>query len=442
MHALTNFTVRLVQRYLPDAFILAIGLTMVIMVIGVVLADQSPMQMAEHWGTGFSSLFTFAMQMALVLLMGYALALTPAIKRILGRLTDIPKTPRQALALTALISFVACYLNWGFGLVIGAILAREMGRKVPGLHFPLVVAAAYGGEIVRGPSSSIPLVVATPGNFMEDTLGRLIPVSETLYTWWNLRLTGVLLAALILLFVNVTPRKEDIVEFKDDRHNRESVPVAKKPVIEMSFAERLEHGRWVNWVLAIMPLLFLISNFSSLDLNLNLDVVILILLLLSLVLHANPAAFLEAVKEAIVACRGIIVQFPLYAGVAGMMSSSGLVDIVARWFISVATVHTFPLMTFLSSGLVNIFIPSGGGQWAIQGPIMMQAAHAIGADPAQTVMAFAWGDAWTNQIQPFWALPLLGVAGLSARDIMGYCIVWLGLSGVLIGATFVILSII
>lgn len=439
MRALTDFTVKLVQRYLPDPLILAVALTMVIMVLGVVLAGQTPIQMADHWGRGFSSLFTFAMQMALVLLTGYALALTPVITRMLGRLTDLPRTPRQALVLTAVISFVGSYLNWGFGLVVGAFVAREMGRKVAGLHFPLVVAAAYGGNIVRGPSSSIPLVVATPGNFMEDQLGRLIPVSETLYASWNLWLTVGTLAALVLLYGQITPRREEIVEFRGDDDDRAASTV-EVPDASLSFAERLERARWVNWALAVMPLLYLSSNISTLGPDLNLDIVILTFLLFALVLHDSPASFLEAVKQGIVACRGIILQFPLYAGIAGMMGSSGLVDIVARSFISVASIETFPLMTFLASGLVNFFIPSGGGQWAIQGPIMMQAALAIGADPAQTVMAFAWGDSWTNQIQPFWALPLLGVAGLSARDIMGYCLVWLALSGALISGTFVALA--
>lgn len=439
MKVITDFTVRLVQRYLPDALILAVGLTMVTMAAGMLLAGQTPLEMADHWGKGFSSLFTFAMQMALVLLTGYALALTPFVTRVLDRLTDLPTSPRQAVTLTALISFFACYLNWGFGLVVAAIVAREMGRKVAGLHFPLVVAAAYGAEVVRGPSSSIPLVVATPGNFMEASIGRLIPVTETLYSSWNLALTALILVAVVLLYANVIPRKEDVVEFKGEAR-RQAPAVDAKERAGMSLAEGLEHSRWVLWVLAVMPALYLFSNFSSLDLNLNLDIVILIFLLGSLLLHSSPASFLDAVKDAIVSCRGIIVQFPLYAGVAGMMSSSGLVDTIAQWFVSVATAQTFPLMTFLAAGLVNIFIPSGGGQWAIQGPIMMQAAEAIGADPARTVMAFAWGDAWTNQIQPFWALPLLGVAGLSARDIMGYCIVWLAVSGVLISGTFVALS--
>ncbi|WP_337995420.1 short-chain fatty acid transporter [Oleispirillum naphthae] len=439
MHKITDFTVKVVQKYLPDAFILATGLTFIVFAMGIFIADKGPVQMLNFWGKGFASLFKFGMQMTLVLLTGYTLALSPVVRRILERVTDIPKTPRQALAVTALVSFIGCYFNWGFGLVIGAILAREMGRKVKGLHFPVVVAAAYGGELIRGPSSSIPLVVATPGNFMEKTIGHLIPVTDTLYSPWNLGLSVAILAALMFLYMNASPRPEDVVEFhaeettKGDDNGR--------PLSSMAFAERLEHSRWVLLALAIFPVGYLIANFSSnLKFNLNLNIVILIFLSLGLLLHKSPAAFLAAVKEAIVATRGIVVQFPLYAGIAGMMGASGLVAIISQWFTAVSTPHTFPLMTFLSAGLVNIAIPSGGGQWAIQGPIMIQAAHAIGADIAQTVMAFAWGDAWTNQIQPFWALPLLGVAGLSARDIMGYCILWLALSGVLIAGTFVALS--
>lgn len=437
MQAITNVTVRIVQKYLPDALILAIGLTFITLFAGITLAGQSPMQMVNYWGKGFSSLFTFAMQMALVLLTGYSLALSPVIKRVLDRITDLPKTPRQALMVTALVSIIGCYFSWAFGLVIGAILAKEMGRKMPGLHFPLVVAAAYGGEIIRGPSSSIPLVVATPGNFMEKTIGHLIPVTETLYSSWNLGLSVAMVFALVMLYATVTVPKKDVVEF---RYEEKPKTETTKPLAEMSFSERIEHRRWVNIALAVMPGVYLANNFASFSFNLNLNLVILIFLFLSLLFHRNPAEFLGAIKEAVVSCRGILLQFPLYAGISGMMGASGLVGIISTWFTEIATPMTFPLMTFLSAGLVNIAIPSGGGQWAIQGPIMVKAAQAIGADLPQTVMAFAWGDGWTNQIQPFWALPLLGVAGLSARDIMGYCIVWLVLSGVLIGGTFMLLA--
>lgn len=439
MERITNFTVRVMQRYLPDALILAVFLTVIVFVLGLFIADRTPVDMANYWGKGFSSLFTFGMQMALVLLTGYALALTPVARKLLNFLTNIPNNPKQALALVTVISFIACYINWGFGFVVGAILAKEMGKKMKGLHFPMVVAAAYGAEIVRGPSSSIPLVVATPGHFLEEKIG-LIPVTETLYSGWNIGLSVVILIALIILYISITPKKENIIEYKAEDHDEVEYGYIDKTKKEMTFSERLEHSYLVNLLLAAMPIIYLVSHFNELGFNLNLNMVILIFLALSLVLHRSPAAFLDVIKEGIVSTRGIIIQFPLYAGVAGMMASSGLVTIFADWFITVSNEHTFPLMTFIAAGLVNIFIPSGGGQWAIQGPVMVEAAMALKADIPQTIMAFAWGDSWTNQIQPFWALPLLGVAGLSARDIMGYCLIWLFLSGIIISLTFVGLS--
>ncbi|MBP6862771.1 MAG: short-chain fatty acid transporter [Neisseriaceae bacterium] len=436
MNALTHLMVRLMQRYLPDAFVLAIFLTALIMVLGITWAGQTPLAMAAAWGKGFSSLFNFGMQMALVLITGYVLALTPLVQRLLDRVTDVPKTPRQALMLTAFISFVACYLNWGFGLVVGAILAKEMGRKVAGLHFPLVVAAAYAAEVVRGPSTSIPLVVATPGHFMESLIG-IVPVSQTLYASWNIGLTLLILVALVLLFGSLAPPPSGAVGFVAPVE-RQPEPVRTRA--QMTVAERLEHARWVSLLLAVMPILYLGHYFASSGLGLNLNVVIIIFLALALLLHPHSAALLAAVKDAVVATRGILLQFPLYAGVAGMMGDSGMVQAVAQGFIAIATPETFPILTFLAAGLVNMFVPSGGGQWVVQGPIMMEAALALGADVSHTIMAFAWGDGWTNQIQPFWALPLLGVAGLSARDIMGYCMVWLLVSGTIIGVTLLLLA--
>lgn len=436
MNSIINFSVKLTQKYLPDAYILAILLTVIIFLSGMVFAGQSPVEMSIHWGEGFTSLFNFGMQMALVLITGFTLAQTPIVKKLLRKITTIPKTPRQSILLVTLVSFVSCYINWAFGLVVGALLAREMGKRIKGVHFPLIVAAAYSGEIIRGPSSSIPLVIATPDHFMEAQIG-IIPVSETLFSSWNLLISGLILLALIALFSFIKVKKEDVVEFVDDVEHESSTEV----VNPTSFAERLEHSRLINWILAIAPALFIGSSIINGSFSLNLTTVIIIFFTLALIFQKSPMAFLDTVKDAVVAARGIIIQFPIYAGVAGMMASSGLVDIVANGFINAATPETFPVMTFLAAGFVNFFIPSGGGQWAIQGPVMMQAAYAMDADIPQAIMAFAWGDAWTNQIQPFWALPLLGVAGLSARDIMGYCLIWFALSGVIISGVFIGLTI-
>ena len=436
METITRFCLKMVQKYLPGAFLLAIFLTFVTFISGMVITGKSASAMVNYWGKGYSSLFTFGMQMVLVLLTGYVLALTPLAKKILDKVTDIPKSPKQALGLTALVSLISCYINWGFGLVIGAILAKEMGKKVKGLHFPLLVAAAYGGEIVRGPSSSIPLVAATPGNFMVKLGVPLIPVTETLYSSWNILLSLAIAAALFLVYFHMKAPDGIMVEYVD----KEIPKAAPKEKKDMTPAEKLENSYFINLLFGLLPLSYLVLNFSKIGFNLDLNLVILIFLTAGLFLHKNSTAYLDAVAQAIGASRGIILQFPLYAGISGMIVGSGMVAVLSNAFVNISTPHTFPLFTFLSAGLVNIFIPSGGGQWAIQGPIMMEAAQKLGADLPQTVMAFAWGDGWTNQIQPFWALPLLGVAGLGARDIMGYCVIWTVVSGLIISGVFLALS--
>ncbi|RKR03420.1 short-chain fatty acids transporter [Kushneria sinocarnis] len=435
MEAVTQFSVRIVQRYLPSAFVLAVILTAVVLVLGVALGGESPLAMAGYWGEGFSSLFKFGMQMVLVLMTGYVLALTPVMQRMLTRLTRQAGTPRQALVLTIVVSFVCYYLNWGFGMVAGAILAREMGRRVA-IHFPLIVAAAYGGELVRGPSSSIPLVIATPGHFMEQAIG-IVPVSETLYSSWNIALTLALLALLVLFFL-LQKHPERSVRLETPEADEADAPSVHHH--DGSFSDRIENSRLPTLFMGLLAASYLIEQAITEGFSINLNTIILIFLALGLLLHNSPAAYIGAVEKAVGAARGIIVQFPLYAGIAGMMTHAGLVTQFSQAIISLATPESFPLWTFLSAGVVNFFIPSGGGQWAIQGPIMMEAAAAIGADPARTIMAFTWGDGWTNQIQPFWALPLLGVAGLSARDIMGYLLIWLIISGTAIAGTFVALA--
>lgn len=248
-------------------------------------------------------MFVFGMQMVLVLLTGYVLALTPLAKKILNKVTGIPKTPQQALGLTALVSIASCYINWGFGLVIGAVLAKEVGKKVKGLHFPLLVAAAYGGEIIRGPSSSIPLVSATPGNFMEKLGLPLTPVGDTLYSSWNLVMTAIIVIMLFIVYFNMKPPANEIVEYSEKEQEKPEIRIAKK---DMTFAERLENSYWLNALFGLFPLIYLGANFSKIGFDLNLNLVILIFLTLGLYLHSSPNGFLKAVAQGIGASRGII----------------------------------------------------------------------------------------------------------------------------------------
>ncbi|MBF4693347.1 short-chain fatty acid transporter [Fusibacter ferrireducens] len=436
---LTSALVLMVKKYLPNPYILCSLLTLFVFLAGIIVTHKTPYEMTTFWGNGFFNLLKFTMQMILVLFTGHALANAPVVVKILKKLASVPKTRVQAVMFTCVIAYICSYLNWGFGLIAGVLIAKEIAvqHRGKGIHFPLIVAAAYSGNIARGPSTSIPLVIATKGHFLEDSIG-IIPVSDSLYSSWNIIITITLMIAIPLLFKAMMPSVEDSVEVDLELFGKEENITAKKSS-EMTPAERIENSSVLTWLIGILGLVYIGNYFVTKGFNLDLNIVIMIFMTLGILGHHTPINYVKAANEAIKVCGGIALQFPFYAGIMGMMKDSGLAIVMSEFFISIATQRTFPLFTFLSAGIVNIFIPSGGGQWAIQGPIMIPAAKALNVDIAKTAMALAWGDSWTNQIQPFWALPILAIAGLDVKDIMGYCAMVLILAGAILGGGFLLL---
>ena len=437
MHKLTGFFDHLMRRYLPDPFVLAVLLTFLTLILSISFTDFGVSETVNFWGNSFWKLIPFTMQMVLVLVTGYVLAVAPSVHRLLKSLSGLAHTPGQGIILVTLCSFVACWINWGFGLISGALFARHVARQVKGIDYRLLIASAYSGFLIwhGGLSGSVPLTIATPGHFMAETMG-LVKSSATIFAPYNLIILGCLLVVMPLLnwlmmkgiHHSVTVEPELLKE-----------PVATEPEAADSPARQLEHSKSLALVLGAFGLVYLWGYFSREGVNLTLDIVNFTFLMFGLMLHGHVGRFLSAVNDGVKGAGGIIIQFPLYAGIMGMMMSSGLGHSISSWFVSVSSVDSFPLFTFLSAGLLNLFIPSGGGQWAIQAPIMIPAAIELGVDPAKAAMAIAWGDAWTNMIQPFWALPALAVAGLQARDIMGFCIMHLLFSGIVISAVFFML---
>ncbi len=436
----SNFFVNLVQNYLPQPFILAILLTLIVAVMAIVVAGETPTNVLDHWGVGLWELHAFTMQMILLLIFGYALAMSGPGDRVIKKLCSLPKTKTQAIMLTNIIAFLCAYLNWGFGLIAGALIAKNMAKLHYGkkIHFPLIVAAAYSGNIVRGPSTSIPLVIATPDHFLEDAIG-IIPVTETLYTPWNLAITIILLVSIPLLYAKLVPKDEDTLEVHPDQIADDAPKGSIKNKKDMVIAERLENASILNYILGTAGVLYLIMWFATQGFDLDLNIVILVFLALGLLAHNTPIKYVEAIQNSMRTSAGVALQFPVYAGIMGIMEYSGLAEMITHFFISISTPDTFNMFSFWSAGILNVFVPSGGGQWAIQGPIMLPAAEALDVDPARTAMAIAWGDSWTNQIQPFWALPLLAIANLSIRDIMGYCAMVLIMAGVIMSIAFYII---
>lgn len=434
MQRLTGFFDHLMRRYLPDPFVLAALLTLVTFLLGVITAGQSPVQMVQFWGDSFWKLIPFTMQMVLILVTGYVLAVAPAVHRLLKWLAGVPGSPGQGIILVTLVAFIACWINWGFGLIVGALFARHVARAQPGIDYRLLIASAYSGFLIwhGGLSGSVPLTIATENHFMAEVMG-VVHSSETIFAPYNLIILGLLLVVMPLLN-RLMMRGLDQTVTVDPALLEE--PSVTEPSVVDSPARQLEHSRFLAALLGAMGLGYIWLYFSQNGPNLTLDIVNFLFLFFGLLLHGHAGRFLNAVSQSVKGAGGIIIQFPLYAGIMGMMMSSGLGASITQWFVSIANTQTFPVLTFLSAGLLNLFIPSGGGQWAVQAPIMIPAAIELGVEPAKAAMAIAWGDAWTNMIQPFWALPALAVAGLQARDIMGFCIMHLLVSGLVIGGVF------
>ncbi|MBS4021992.1 MAG: short-chain fatty acid transporter [Dethiobacter sp.] len=423
---MTRFFVNLVQKYLPDPFLFAAILTFIVFIGGILLTANSAYQMVQHWGNGFWNLLAFSMQMVLVLVTGHALANSPPVKKVLEAIASLAKTPASAIMITCFVAAIASWINWGFGLVVGALLGREMARKVKGLDYRLIIACAYMGFLVwhAGLAGSIPLALATASDWSYALTGG-INVSQTIFAPFNLIIAAVLILTLPILARLMMPKEVVEVDPALLEEKEVVIPKASTP------AERVENSPVISLLLALGALIYLIYYFGR-GSTLNLNIVNFIFMFSGVLLHWTPRRYINALYTAVKSSGGIILQFPFYAGIMGMMVSSGLAAVISQWFVSFSTAFTFPFFTFISAGIVNFFVPSGGGQWAVQGPIILPASAALGADTARAAMAIAWGDAWTNMVQPFWALPALGIAGLNARDIMGYCIMAMLFSGVII----------
>ena len=446
IEGLAHASTMVMQKFLPDAYIFAVILTIIVFVASMIFTKQGFIGLVGHWGKGVWKLLEFSMQMVLVLVTGHVLALSPPFKKLLDHLSNIPKTPAQGIALVSIISYTACILNWGFGLIIGAIYAKEIARKVKGIDYRLLIASAYSGFVLwhAGFSGSVPLVIA--GGDLSATGGSLtqaVPVSQTLFSSYNIFIVVGMWILLPIINVLMHPKHEEDVFVIDPNLIKDDVgvkKVSKEEFKNMTPAEKLENGCFVNYILALLGFAYIVYYFaSSGKFDLNLNIVNLIFLMLGVLLHRTPRSLIDAFGEAAKGASGIILQFPLYAGIMGMMTGVNadglsLAHVISNFFVHVSTVKTFPLFTFLSAGIVNLFVPSGGGQWVVQGPIMMPAGLEIGVDPAKTAMCIAYGDSWTNMVQPFWALPALGLAKLGARDIMGYTLIVLIVSGLVIAA--------
>ena len=441
-HKIINGCVGFMQKYLPEPFIFAIILTFVAVLVAIPVCHQSISEVVSNWGGGVWNLLGFSMQMALVLVTGATLAAAPLIKKGISQLASLPKTPAAAIALVTGISAVACWLNWGFGLIVGAIFAKEIAKKLKNVDYRLLIASAYSGFVVwhAGISGSIPLKMASDVNELaKDTNGVItsaIPIGNSILDYHNIIMVVLVIVALVTINSLMHPKGSEIVAI-DPVLLKEDTDVSTNDNVSKTPAMKLENSRILSIILSLLGFSYLIISLFIKGKSFDLGSVILLFLFLGIVLHKTPIAYVRSFAKSVGGAAGILLQFPFYAGIMGIITGVGesgicLGTVVSEAFVNISTSTTYPIYTFLCAAILNMFVPSGGGHWAIQAPIMFAAGEALNVDHGLTGMAIAWGDAWTNLIQPFWALPALAIAKLNAKDIMGFCLIDLVVSGIII----------
>ncbi|MEG0539735.1 MAG: TIGR00366 family protein [Comamonas sp.] len=442
MSKITAFFTELMRKYLPDPFVFAIMLTLLTMVLAFAVESRPVNLVVQDWGKGFWSLLGFTTQMAVILVMGYVLAAAPIVNRFMDKIASHVHTPRQAIIVATIVGCVGSYLNWGFGLVIGGIMARKLALKVKGVHYPLIIASAYTGFTMYslGFSATIPVLISTKGHAFEGTMG-LIPLTETIFSLPILLTSLAVLIALPLLNAAMHPKQgEKVVELDPVTAAQDSKPAAGAGELlgdEKTLASRLNNSRALSLLIGLCGMGYVGLHFYEGG-NLDLNMINFFILFLGVLLLKTPMQYVEKVNEGVRTIGGIILQFPFYAGIMAIMHGSGLVESIAHVFVSISSADTLPLWGLISSFVINFFAPSGGGHWVLQGPFMIDAATTLGASQAQTAMSVMLGNGWNDLVQPFWILPALALSKLKLKDIMGYTVVSMMLVGAIYAATMII----
>lgn len=443
--SLTKLIENIFRRYLPSPFTIAVLLTLLTIVLALVFTQNDTesnhlFTILSFWESGIwnTNLLVFAYQMMLILVLGHVLVLSKPMEQLILAITSLVKNTSNAALLVASTTMLVSFFNWGLGLIFGAILARKVGEyaqsnNIP-LNYPLIGASGYVGLMVwhGGISGSAPIKVSEAGHLQglletiatKDVIAALpnsVSTASTVFSASNLIIFFTVLVSISLLVYflgkKVVPSKIRLNQYQFKSFDKADV----------IGAEKLDYSKVFSASFGLLVLgVFLIQYLPSVrSLNVTPNMLNLFMLGLAILLHGSFSSFLQAVEEAIGDVAGILIQFPLYFGIMGIMGSSGMINQISDFFVSISTEATLPIFTFFSAGLVNVFVPSGGGQWAVQGPLVLQSALALDVPLPKAIMALAYGDQITNMLQPFWALPLLGITKLKAKEILPYTLLFM-----------------
>ena len=424
-------------NWVPDSMVFVLILTVLVYLMGLGLTKHGPMELLDDYAKGFWLLLTFAMQMTIMMITGFVVADSKFVKGGIVKLVDWPKTAKSTLVMFSLVVGIVAWMHWGIGLMLSIVMCKEIAvrKRGLGIHFPLLAGASYSVMVImaNGPSQAAPLLAATPGNFLEKTIGGLIPLTQTALSPFLLVFMLIQLIALPIVLILLMPKKENAIELSDATYKEYTyVQPQSADAASLRPAERWERSRILPTVIALVMLIwvgkfFITHGVSKLDLN----VINFTFFALGLLLHGTPHSFIASVKQGVNTTFGVIIQFPMYAGIFGIISFSGLASIITHWFISISTPGTYAWIIFAYTAVMDFFVPSGGSKFVIEAPYIIPAGQALGIPVHHVINAYSTGGQLANNIQPFWALPFLAAYKLKFQDILPYTFAIFIISGIL-----------
>ncbi|MDC0408935.1 TIGR00366 family protein [Flavobacteriaceae bacterium] len=461
----TAFIETLFRRFLPSPFSIALLLTALTFVLALIFTEPKTsdpywLSLLGYWEQGIwqKDLLVFAYQMMLILVLGHMLVLSPVMSRFISALTTSIKGTTHAVILVSVLTMLVSFFNWGLGLIFGALMARKIGEAAIAqgikINYPLVGAAAYAGMMIwhGGISGSAPAKVGEQGHLaslvgpeLSAFLPDLIAYTDTVFSVQNVLVFLILLLSVPLLLVwlgrmgkNQAPNLNGDPA-QEDATNHEDINLINEQSLPRFIKTNWDESKVLAYGFGSAMLIAFFYNYGALVSSGIVTPNMLNFLMLGLIFiaHGKVSSILKAVDEAISGASGILIQFPLYFGIMGVMQGSGLVVDIANYFVALSTAESLPILTFISAAIVNVFIPSGGGQWAIQGPVILEAAISLKVPVQKVIMALAYGDQLTNMLQPFWALPLLGITKLKASELLPYTL-WIMVLGAVVFVTALI----
>jgi short-chain fatty acids transporter len=417
-------------NWVPDSMVFVIILTFIVFVAALGLTKSGAFDLINFYAGSFWILLTFSMQLCILMVTGFVVADSPQVKRGIIALIDLPKTAASTIVMYCLVGGAVAWIHWGVGLMFCLIMGKELAIRKHGLgiHYPFIAALSYGvvNVMCNGPSQSAPLLVATPGNFLEHLIG-VIPLTQTALSPFLIALQLFLFITLPILCVWMMPKKEKAVEMSDELFKEFTAALPHIDINTLRPAERWERSKILQTLLAI-GILAWVGNYiytkgiGKLDLN----SINFAFIGLSLILHGSPRSFTESVKKGITTTSGVMIQFPMYAGIFGMISNSGLAEMITHWFVSISTPGNYALIVYLYTGVMDFFVPSGGSKFVIEAAYIIPAGQSLGVSVPQIINAYSTGAQWANNLQPFWALPVLGAFRVRFQDILPYTfMIWL-----------------